>query len=62
MPDHLLRTDIDLQQVERRANHAMRLRVTELVGQGYSISGRDPLRLERGRVVLIVRGGMIINA
>lgn len=46
---------------ERRTNHAMRLRVTELVKQGYSITGRDPLRMERGRVVLIIRGGVIIN-
>lgn len=51
-----------LAQTERRTNHAMRKRIDELVSQGYSITGRDPLRMERGRVVLIVRGGVIINA
>lgn len=47
--------------VERRTNPAMRARVDELLSQGYSISGRDPVRLERGRVVYVVRGEMLIN-
>lgn len=48
--------------VDRRTNPAMRLRITELVKEGYSITGRDPVRLERGRVVYVVRGGVIIHA
>ena len=48
--------------VERRTNHAMRARITELVKEGFLITGRDPVRLERGRVVYVVRGGVIIHA
>lgn len=46
---------------EQRKYHAMRAHVEQLLARGWSISGRDPVRLEcRGRVMQ-VRGGALIN-
>ena len=47
--------------MNQRKNDAMRKRIDELIACGYSLSGRDPVRLERGRSVKIVRGKVIID-
>lgn len=46
---------------ENRKHHAMRERVQQLIDSGWSISGRDPLRIEAAGKVYIVRGGVLIN-
>lgn len=46
---------------ENRKYHAMRERVQQLLDLGWSISGRDPLRIEAAGKVYIVRGGVLIN-
>lgn len=40
---------------------ALRNRIEELLAAGWSITGRDPVRLERGVRVLQVRGGALID-
>lgn len=40
---------------------ALRSRIDELLAAGWSITGRDPVRLERGVRVLQVRGGALID-
>lgn len=39
----------------------MRARVTQIVAEGWSIAGRDPLRLQRGRAVKVARGRALID-
>ncbi|MCO6056607.1 hypothetical protein NG726_07950 [Pseudomonas sp. MOB-449] len=46
---------------ERRGFHAMRKHVDRLLDQGWSITGRDPVRLERHQWVKIVKGGRLID-
>lgn len=46
---------------EQRKYHAMRAHVEQLLARGWSISGRDPVRLECGRRVKVVRGGVLID-
>ncbi|WP_271409355.1 hypothetical protein [Pseudomonas sp. Q1-7] len=46
---------------ERRSFHAMRQHVDKLLEQGWSITGRDPVRLERHQRVKIVRGGLLLD-
>lgn len=47
--------------MDSRKHHALRAQIDRMVRQGWSISGRDPVRLEcRGRVMQ-VRGGALIN-
>lgn len=45
-----------------RKHHATRARVEELLAQGWSIAGREPLRLARGRAALEVRANGVIVA
>ena len=44
-----------------RKHHAMRERVQQLIDLGWSISGRDPLRIEAAGKAFIVRGGVLIH-
>nr|WP_298117385.1 hypothetical protein [uncultured Pseudomonas sp.] len=53
--------DQPLPQRRTRVLHALRQRIDELVAHGWSISGRDPVRLERGSRVLLVRFGGLID-
>ena len=46
---------------ERRCYHAMRAHIDKLLDQGWSITGRDPVRLERHQRVKIVRGGVLVD-
>lgn len=46
---------------ERRSFHAMRKHVDKLLTQGWSITGRDPVRLELHQRVKIVRGGVLVD-
>jgi hypothetical protein len=47
---------------EPRIHHALRARIDQLISQGWSLSGRDPVRLERdGWPVCEVRYGMLIE-
>lgn len=46
---------------DRRQYHAVRVRVDELLAQGWSIIGREPTVLQRARSTLQIRKGMIIN-
>ena len=46
---------------DRRQYHATRIRVGELLAQGWSIVGREPTILQRARTTLQIRKGMIIN-
>ena len=53
--DHVETTDT-------RKNAAMRDRITQLTElEGWSITGRDPVRLSRGHLVKQVRGGVLID-
>ena len=45
-----------------RKHHATRAGVEELLAQGWSIAGREPLWLARGRAAVEVRGNGIIVA
>lgn len=47
--------------MSQRKNDAMRKRVDDLIACGYSLTGRDPVRLERGRSVKVIRGKVIID-
>ncbi|WP_339521759.1 hypothetical protein [Pseudomonas sp. EA_35y_Pfl2_R111] len=44
-----------------RQRPALRQRIDELLAAGWSITGRDPVRIERGVRVLQVRGGALID-
>ena len=46
---------------DTRIYSAMRLRIDELLGKGWSITGRDPVRLGLGVQVKAVRSGVVIN-
>ncbi|BAN50785.1 hypothetical protein [Metapseudomonas resinovorans] len=46
---------------ERRSYHAMRMHVDKLLEKGWSITGRDPVRLELHQRVKIVRGGVLVD-
>ena len=46
---------------ERRSLHAMRRHIDKLLDQGWSITGRDPVRLERHHQVKVVRGGVLVD-
>ena len=55
--------DIAMSPVDERKYHATRQRVSELESLGWSITGRDPLILERASNRLEVRpNGIIIEA
>ena len=46
----------------QRKYHALRTRIDQLIEQeGWSITGREPVRLERGAHVLIVKNGSLID-
>ena len=47
--------------MDSRKYHDLRARIDDLIAQGWSITGRDPVRLERAPRVLIVRGRALIN-
>ncbi len=44
-----------------RKYHALRAHIDKMLAEGWSITGRDPVRLERASRVLIVRGRALIN-
>ena len=46
---------------ERRCYHVMRTHIDKLLDQGWSITGRDPVRLELHQRVKIVRGGVLVD-
>ncbi len=46
---------------ERRSFHAMRKHIDKLLELGWSITGRDPVRLEFHHRVKIVKGGLLID-
>ncbi len=48
--------------MNNRKWHDCRAYVDKLLESGWSITGRDPLRLEFGRMCKIVRGGCVIDA
>lgn len=47
---------------DQRRNRLMRRRVDQMIMDGFSLSGRDPVRLERGTQVYEVRGGLLVRA
>jgi hypothetical protein len=47
--------------VERRSFHALRRHIDTLLEQGWSITGRDPVRLERHHQVRVVSGGALVK-
>lgn len=47
--------------MDSRKYHDLRARIDDLITQGWSITGRDPIRLERAPRALIVRGRALIN-
>lgn len=47
---------------EARSNTAMRHAIDLLLADGWSITGRDPVRIERGPRVKLVRGRALIDA
>lgn len=51
-----------MSQASRRKDHLMRVRIGSMLDAGFSISGRDPVRLERGTQVYEVRGKLLIQA
>ena len=47
--------------MDSRKYHGLRARIDDLIADGWSITGRDPIRLERAPRVLIVQGRALIN-
>ena len=47
--------------VDSRQLADMRARVDQLLIEGWSIAGREPLRLQRGRSVKVARGRALID-
>jgi hypothetical protein len=47
--------------VDTRKSTAMRLHIKKMQADGWSITGRDPVRLERGPRVQVVRGEVLIG-
>ena len=59
MPEGL---EMNTQRIsENRKYHALRAHIDKMLAEGWSITGRDPVRLERAPRVLIVRGRALIN-
>lgn len=46
---------------DTRKHPAMRLHIEDLLNKGWSITGRDPVRLEMGVQVRVVRNGVLID-
>jgi hypothetical protein len=46
---------------DQRRNQAMRERIEQYLNNGWSLTGRNPVRIERGRAAKQVRGDMIID-
>ena len=46
---------------DHRIHHALRAQIDQMISQGWSLTGRDPVRLERGPRVLLVRWGALID-
>ena len=46
---------------DTRVHAAMRLHIEDLLNNGWSITGRDPVRLEMGVQVKTVRNGVLID-
>jgi hypothetical protein len=47
--------------IDTRKNTAMRLHIEKMQADGWSITGRDPVRLELGVQVRVVRNGVLID-
>lgn len=55
--------EINAQAIEERELHATRERVDQLLAEGWSIVGRDPLIMQRGsRKLEVRRNGIIVQA
>lgn len=52
---------IDLARVNVRVFNDLRVRIDQMISDGWSVTGRDPVRLERGVQIKIVRGRALIN-
>ena len=52
---------IELEIKDTRIYPKMRLHIDDLLGKGWSITGRDPVRLELGVQVKTVRNGVLID-
>lgn len=46
---------------DSRENYPMRLKIDQLLSQGWSLNGRDPVRLQRGNQIKIVQGKALID-
>lgn len=46
---------------DTRKHPAMRLHIDGMLSKGWSITGRDPVRLELGVQVRVVRNGVLID-
>lgn len=46
---------------DTRVHAAMRLHIDGMLSKGWSITGRDPVRLELGVQVRVVRNGVLIS-
>lgn len=53
---------VELQAICQRKHHSTRERVEELLKEGWSIVGRDPVILQRGRAKLQVKSNGLIIA
>lgn len=47
--------------MDARKYTALRIVIDRMISQGWSISGRDPVRLECLSRVMLVRGGALID-
>nr|WP_286948287.1 hypothetical protein [Pseudomonas sp. UBA6718] len=47
--------------MDSRKYHDLRARIGKMLAQGWSLCGRDPVRLECCGRVLLVRGGALID-
>lgn len=52
---------IELEIKDTRIYPKMRLHIDGMLSKGWSITGRDPVRLERGPRVQVVRNGVLID-
>lgn len=46
---------------EQRSLHSMRKHIDRMLARGWSITGRDPLRLESAGRTCVVQHGMLIS-
>jgi hypothetical protein len=46
---------------EQRSLHSMRKHIDLMLAKGWSITGRDPLRLESAGRTCVIRHGMLIS-